>query len=83
VVGFIHEYCGVGERAIGNAYHRLFAAGHDLIIRERKVVYEKCTGNDYDRRKYDAHEDTSVDNRLVLLPRRLAHHGVVNGINAK
>lgn len=67
---------------IGSAHHRLLAARH-VFIRERKVINEKCAANDYGRRKYDACEDSSVDDWLVLLPRWLTHHCVINGINAE
>jgi hypothetical protein len=65
------------------AYHRLVAARHVMIIRERKVVNEKCADDDNNRGKQDAQTDTSVDDSLVLPPRRFAHHIVVNRINAK
>jgi hypothetical protein len=39
-----------------------------VIIRERKVINKKRARNDYGCRKYGTHEDSPVDNWLVLLP---------------
>jgi len=65
------------------AYHRLVAARHVVVIRERKVVDEQGTSDDDGRRKYDAHQDTLIDDRLILLPWRLPHHGAINRVNPK
>jgi hypothetical protein len=63
-------------------YHRLFAARH-VVIRECKVVDEKRAGHDNGRREQDAQANTSVDDWLILLPRWLAHHCVIDRIDAK
>jgi hypothetical protein len=58
-------------------------ARYDLVVGESKVVDEKCADDDDGRRKNDTRHNTPADNRLVLLPWRLTHHVVVNGVNAK
>ena len=65
------------------AYHRLVTARHVMIVRERKVIDKECARDDNRRGKQDAQADTSIDNRLILPPRRLAHHGVINRVYAK
>jgi hypothetical protein len=65
------------------AYHRLVAARHVMIIRERKIVDEKCANDNNSRGEQDAQADTSVNDPLILPPRRFAHHIVVNRIDAK
>jgi hypothetical protein len=73
----------MNEKGIRMTYHRLVTARHVMIIRERKVVDEKCADDNNSRGEQDAQTDTSVDDSLILPPRWLAHHGVVNRIDAK
>ena len=62
--------------------HRLVAARHALVVRQSKVVDEERANDDDGRGKGDAGEDPAADDRPVLLPRRLAHHVVVDGVDA-
>lgn len=75
-----------GERRVSDygwmTYHCLLAARH-VIVRERKVVDEKCADDDNSRGEQDAQPDTSIDDRFILSPRRLAHHCVIDRIDAK
>ena len=66
----------------GSAYHCLITARH-VTVRECKVVDEQCANNDNSSGEQYTKADTFVDNPFVFFPRRLAHHGVIDRIDAK
>lgn len=66
----------------GRAYHCLITARH-VTVRECKVVDEQCANDNNSRGEQYAKADTFVDNPFVLFPRRLAHHGAIDRIDAK
>jgi hypothetical protein len=69
-----------GEKS---THHRLVAARYALVVRQRIVVDKEGADDDDGRGKEDPGSDAAADDRLVLLPRRLAHHVVVDGVDAE